>query len=565
MELESGLVQLNGENYLRWKFEIEAVLEARDCSDLVSGEALCPAVGDEKVKAWKNRDAIAWSIVSRSLDDFHHSFVRSCKTFKEMMDTIIKIREQTTVGNKFPVYSEFHAYTKNVASFIAGLNAIVNKMQSLNIVLDDATIIGKAVKSLAPEFDYFRQPVCTEVCETFRFDVSVACRFRLNKTSQFVEESKKRVQAQKYVVCWNCKKKDHIQRECRNKRCMVTVALNLENERPTPGGFVIRTNLELRQERNDGWIVDSGAFKHITRNRHWFSTFKEIDPCGVRVGGDKLVYAVGVGTIDVEMYNGKTWVLSTLNGVLYVPEFRSSCLFTLGGAAARGYKLKIEGERVCLAKDGKTDLVGYKDSDLYTLLIRRSSQPLLSAMAVAAAATALELWHQRRTHVSIDKIKAMNEQNFVDGLQITGEQNREEVIKRRKCLPGEILHTDVCGPIVQPSVGGSFYFFCFKGESSGYRKVCFMRREDDVLKYLKSAISEVKRDNNRRTVRRLRSDCGTEFVKKIISDFLVENGTRHEKSPPSTPECNYMGEREDGTLVEKTRSMLCVRNLPKRL
>ncbi|CDW59942.1 hypothetical protein TTRE_0000828901 [Trichuris trichiura] len=49
MELERGFVQLNSENYLRWKFEIETILEARDCSDLVSGETLCSAVGDEKV------------------------------------------------------------------------------------------------------------------------------------------------------------------------------------------------------------------------------------------------------------------------------------------------------------------------------------------------------------------------------------------------------------------------------------------------------------------------------------------------------------------------------------
>ncbi|CDW59941.1 hypothetical protein TTRE_0000828801 [Trichuris trichiura] len=72
------------------------------------------------------------------------------------MDAIIKIKELATVGNKLLVSSEFHACT-NVASFITVLNAIVNKMQSLNIVLDDATIVGKAVQCLLPKFYYFRQ------------------------------------------------------------------------------------------------------------------------------------------------------------------------------------------------------------------------------------------------------------------------------------------------------------------------------------------------------------------------------------------------------------------------
>ncbi|KFD65016.1 LOW QUALITY PROTEIN: hypothetical protein M514_22733 [Trichuris suis] len=593
---------LNGENYLRWKFEIEAVLEARDCSDLVSGDTPCPSVGDEKVKAWKKRDAVARSIISRSLDDFHHAFIRSCKTSKEMMDTIVRIKEQATVSNKLLVSSEFHAYTwkpgMNVASFIAGLNAIVNKMQSLNIVLDDATVVGKAVQCLPPEFGSFRQSwrlsapkfakLSDLTSQLFACESDQLCRSMqteavgeafVGKQTRNQPKNPNNKSRYKNVVCWNCKKKGHIRRECRNKRCVSTDALNPGDERRTHGGFVVRTNVELRQERNDGWIADSGAFKHITRNRHWFSTFKEIDPCGVRVGDDNLVYAVGVGTIDVEMYNGKTWNLSTLNDVLYVPDFGPSCLFSLGAAAARGYKITIEGEKVCLTKGGKIDLVGYKDGDLYTLLIRRSSQSLQSAMSAVAGGNSLELWHQRLGHISIDKIKAMSKQNLVNGLQITGEQKffcegcifgsmsrnpHREVTERRDCLPGEILHTDVCGPFIQPSIGGSLYFVCFKDESSGYRKVYFMKRKDEVLKYLKLVITEVKRETGR-AVKCLRSDCGTEFVNKTVGDFLVENGILHERSPPYTPESNGMAERENRTLVEKARSTLCTRNLPKSL
>ncbi|KRY96468.1 hypothetical protein T4C_11741, partial [Trichinella pseudospiralis] len=45
----------------------------------------------------------------------------------------------------------------NVASFIAGLNVIVNKMQSLQIELDDEIIIGKVIQCLPSDFDSFRQ------------------------------------------------------------------------------------------------------------------------------------------------------------------------------------------------------------------------------------------------------------------------------------------------------------------------------------------------------------------------------------------------------------------------
>ncbi|KHJ45020.1 hypothetical protein D918_04831 [Trichuris suis] len=198
-------------------------------------------------------------------------------------------------------------------------------------------------------------------------------------------------------------------------------APNPGNERTTRDGFIVWTNVELRQERNVGWIADSSTFKHITRNRHWFSTFKEIDPCGVRVGGDKLVYAVGVEIIDVEVYNGKTRNSSTLNDALSMYlKFGSSCLLSPGAAVACEYKVTIAGEKVCLTNDGRADLIGYKYRDLYALLIRRPSQSLQSAMSVVARGNSLEQWHQRLGHVVIRHVNVVSQQNLVDGLQIMG-------------------------------------------------------------------------------------------------------------------------------------------------
>ncbi|KFD51378.1 hypothetical protein M514_07783 [Trichuris suis] len=107
MELERSLTQLNTENYPRWKFEIEAILEAKDCLDVVNGETPSPTAGDGKIGAWRKRDALARSIISRSLDDFHHAFIRSCRTSREMMDSIICIKEQATASNKLLVSSQF--------------------------------------------------------------------------------------------------------------------------------------------------------------------------------------------------------------------------------------------------------------------------------------------------------------------------------------------------------------------------------------------------------------------------------------------------------------------------
>ncbi|KRY81748.1 hypothetical protein T4D_3219 [Trichinella pseudospiralis] len=161
MESEKVLILLNGENYSRWKFKIAAVLEAKDRHDVVTGEATCPQKDESEIKAWKKRGALGRSIILRSLDDFAHAFIRSCKTSREMMNCLVRIKEQATVSSKLLVSSEFHAYKwkpgMNVTLFIAGLNAIVSKMQSLQIELDEEIVIGKVIQCLPSDCDSFRQ------------------------------------------------------------------------------------------------------------------------------------------------------------------------------------------------------------------------------------------------------------------------------------------------------------------------------------------------------------------------------------------------------------------------
>ncbi|KRZ81762.1 Retrovirus-related Pol polyprotein from transposon TNT 1-94 [Trichinella sp. T8] len=153
------------------------------------------------------------------------------------------------------------------------------------------------------------------------------------------------------------------------------------------------------------------------------------------------------------------------------------------------------------------------------------------------------------------------QRKFVDGLRGTAE---EKFFCEGCSVPGEIFHADVCGPFIHPSVGGNRYFICFKDESSGYRKVYFMKTKDEVLRCLKIALTEIKQETGR-DVQRIRTDGGHEFANREFDNLLTEKKIVHEKSPHYTPKCNGRAERENRTLVEKARSMLHARNLPRCL
>ncbi|KRZ64073.1 Retrovirus-related Pol polyprotein from transposon TNT 1-94, partial [Trichinella sp. T8] len=80
-----------------------------------------------------------------------------------------------------------------------------------------------------------------------------------------------------------------------------------------------------------------------------------------------------------------------------------------------------------------------------------------------------------------------------------------------------------------------------------------MKTKDEVLRCLKIALTEIKQETGHRR---------TEFANRELDNFLTEKKIVHKKTPPYTPQCNGMAERENRTLVEKARAMLHTRNLP---
>ncbi|KRZ81054.1 hypothetical protein T10_5614 [Trichinella papuae] len=54
--------------------------------------------------------------------------------------------------------------------------------------------------------------------------------------------------------------------ECRSQR-KTNSSISMDGQRPTNRAeLIVRSGVDLYRPRNDRWLADSGAFKHITRN-----------------------------------------------------------------------------------------------------------------------------------------------------------------------------------------------------------------------------------------------------------------------------------------------------------
>lgn len=107
----------------------------------------------------------------------------------------------------------------------------------------------------------------------------------------------------------------------------------------------------------------------------------------------------------------------------------------------------------------------------------------------------MKQWHERPGHLNVKYIKELFEKNLVNGVSFTGthedlfcqscdyaKQHQLKFSKtdKRVLKAGELISSDVCGPMNEESIGGSKYYVLFKDNYTGYRSVNFIRHKSDV-------------------------------------------------------------------------------------
>ena len=126
--------------------------------------------------------------------------------------------------------------------------------------------------------------------------------------------------------------------------------------------------------RNDvssdcGWIVDSGASRHMTWNRDMYSEYSELTiPQPVKLGDGRKVNANGKGTIKLKVMSSRDKeVIFTLTEVLHVPEM--SCnLLSVRSITDKSYRMSFH-ENCCSieSREGKVIAEAQKKGNLFQL------------------------------------------------------------------------------------------------------------------------------------------------------------------------------------------------------
>jgi hypothetical protein len=184
----------------------------------------------------------------------------------------------------------------------------------------------------------------------------------------------------------------------------------------------------------------------------------------------------------------------------------------------------------------------------------------------------LVLWHQCMGHLNVQSLKTLP--SLVSGLDlpkwhgdslpiecegcILGKQHRHSFPKdgaTRATKVLEIVHSDVCGPMKNMSLGGARYFLTFIDDFSRKMWVYPLKAKSECFERLKEfkALAEKEVDSH---IKVLRSDNGGEYTSNQFEAYLKAQRIAHQTSTPHTPQQTGVAERANRTIEEMARSMI---------
>nr|GEX61263.1 hypothetical protein [Tanacetum cinerariifolium] len=198
--------------------------------------------------------------------------------------------------------------------------------------------------------------------------------------------------------------------------------------------------------------------------------------------------------------------------------------------------------------DGVDLLTGSRGNNLYTLSLQdmMASSPI--CLLSKASKTKSWLWH--RHHLC--SVCAMGKSKKKSHKSKSKDTNQEKLY---------LLHMDLCGPMRVESVNGKKDILVIVDDYSRFTWVKFLRSKDEapdfIIKFLKMIQVRLKV-----SVRRIRTDNGTEFVNQTLCDYYEEVGISHETSVARSPQQNGVVERHNHTLIEVAHTMLIYAQAP---
>ena len=613
--------KLSESNFHVWKQKVELILAFRELEDHISDSVSSPPPNDLAYDSWVKADAKARAVIGLTLSDEHLEHVRDCDTAVSMWSTIVDLFQRKTLLNKLACRRRFYsakmAASEKAIAFISRVRQIAADCKAMGVNIDDKDIAMTVLCGLPDKYEHLIVAIdAVADDDTLTMDF---VKSRLLQEEQRILErgnggaqdaalvnmQKPAVRDRQVPECEHCGRKGHTEAKCWQKY----PHLRPKRVRDNQSGLVVNSVVASEDVKSDSesnnviclmaakgpnsierasradWIIDSGATAHICNDRQMFANLSQVDPFDINIGDKSGVRAIGRGCIELMLISSGKTRRCMLNDVVYAPTMGYNML-SVRVMSRAGHKIVFEKNTCTIEKGGKIVAQGEIRKGLYCVKTNTGGAAAVSTPAVALTAD-LNLWHRRMAHVHTDGIRDLVRKNVVEGIKV---DLKKDVARCKACVYGkstrapipqsggaravnilDLVHTDVCGPFPEPSLGNSLYFVSFVDDRSRFAWVYPIQAKSDVFETFKTWLALVENSASKRLkvlqwskrLKTLQSDNGGEYLSNAMTRFLKERGIQHRLTTPHNPHQNGVAERMNRTLCELVRTMLNHKKLPK--
>ncbi|RLU23888.1 hypothetical protein DMN91_004096 [Ooceraea biroi] len=266
-----NITKFNGTKFQLWKFQMLAVFETCGCKEIVKGSLVRPAEDDPIHTNWVSKNAKAKCILASSMEFAQLEYLISCQTANEMWQKLSNIYEQRSAANKSILLSRFYecrmGANETVMQHVSKIENLARQLNDVGEALSDIAINTKILMTLPERFN----PLVTAWDS-----VLVENQTRANLIERVIKEEQR-------LTVTDAK-----------AEALVTTSTGKRGDK-----FKIITEIEnsvLNADIKNSWLLDSGASRHMSFQRNWFSDFVEISE-SVCLGDNSVCEVKGRGII----------------------------------------------------------------------------------------------------------------------------------------------------------------------------------------------------------------------------------------------------------------------------
>ncbi|GJW32554.1 retrovirus-related pol polyprotein from transposon TNT 1-94 [Tanacetum coccineum] len=203
--------------------------------------------------------------------------------------------------------------------------------------------------------------------------------------------------------------------------------------------------------------------------------------------------------------------------------------------------------------DGVELIKGSRGSNLYTISVEDMIKSSSICLLPKASKNKSWLWHRRLNHLKFGTINDLARKYLVRGLPRLkfkrdhlcsayqlGKGKKHTHKPKTKNTNLEVLntlHMDLCRPMRVQTTNGKKYILVIIDDFSRFTWVKFLRSKDETPEVVIKFLKQIQVGLNK-TVRYIRTDNGTKFVNKDLTEYYERVGIFHQNTVLRTPQQN---------------------------